>query len=270
MRLALSSAAAPDATFDELLDACARRGFAAVELEAGHAHGVSPSAGLEAASAVAERAARAGIGIAALRLDDVASVLDPRTPRLAVALGAPVVVRVDVGATARSGAGAADDGGEPAGLEGDVVSIVREATPLFAEVGATLLLACSGDVDEVERLRMWVEAAPAGTLGLAWDVTPGDPRLAVPAAVLEAAAGHIRHIRLHGGGPETMGQEGLGVGRLMSALALSGYTGALALAPSNPRFRYAWGAWLGRRGGWGCGSKAGSDTVVISSRVEKR
>ena len=88
---------------------------------------------------------------------------------------------------------------------------------------------------------MWVEAAPAGTLGLAWDVTPGDPRLAVPAAVLEAAAGHIRHIRLHGGGPETMGQEGLGVGRLMSALALSGYTGALALAPSNPRFRYAWG-----------------------------
>lgn len=278
MRLTLSSAAAPDANFDELLAACARRGFAAVELEAGHAHGVSPSAGLEAASAAAERAARAGIGIAALRLGDVASVADPHTPRLAVALGAPVVVRIDAGAAAGhasgpgsgSGAGEAAGDGEPAGLEGDVVSIVREATPLFAEVGATLLLACSGDVDEVERLRMWVEAAPAGTLGLAWDVTPGDPRLAVPAAVLEAAAGHIRHIRLHGGGPETMGQEGLGVGRLMSALALSGYTGALALAPSNPRFRYAWGAWLGRRGGWGCGSKAGSDTVVISSRVEKR
>ena len=248
MRLALSSAAAPDASFDELLAACARRGFAAVELEAGHAHGISPSAGLEAASAVAERAARVGIGIAAVRLDDVASVLDPRTPRLAVALGAPVVVRV----------------------EGEIASTVRAAAPLFAEAGATLLLASSGDVDEIGRLRGWVEAASTGALGLAWDVTPGDPQIRVPAAVLEAAAGHIRHIRLHGGGPETMGQEGLGVGRLMSALALSGYTGTLALAPSDPRFRYAWGAWLGRKGGWGCGSKTGSDTVVIDSGLKER
>src|SRR5690606_22816355 len=181
MRLTLSSAAAPDASFDDLLAACARRGFAAVELEAGHAHGVSPSVGLEAASAAAERAARAGIGIAALRLDDVASVTDPRTPRLAAALGAPVVVRID----------------------GDVASTVRAAAPLFAEAGATVLLAGSGDVDEIGRLRGWIEAAPTGALGLAWDVTPGDSQIRVPAAVLEAAAGHIRHIRLHGGGPRS-------------------------------------------------------------------
>jgi hypothetical protein len=254
MLLALSSAAAPEATIDELLAACARRGFAAVELEIGHAHGVSPSAGPAAALAVAVQAANAGIGIAALRLDDVAAVTDPRTPRLAVALGAPVVVRID---------------GEPAGSDGDVPSIVGAAAPRFAEAGATLLLACRGDAAEVERLRLLTEAAPPGTLGLAWDVAPDDPGLGVPGAVLAAADGRIRHIRLYGGGPEAIEQEGIGVGRLMSALALSGYNGALALAPSDRRYRYAWGAWLGRRGGWGCGSKAGSDMVVLENEVEK-
>lgn len=278
MRLALSSAAAPDATFDELLAACARRGFAALELEAGHAHGVSPSAGLATASAAAEQAARAGIGIAALRLEDAASVMDPHTPRLAAALGAPVVVRVGVGTATRGdarpampgGGQAPDDGAKPAGSDDDVAEIVRTAAPRFADAGAMLLLACSGDLAEIERLRRWVEAAPAGSMGLAWDVAPGDGALAVPEAPLAVGDGHIRHIRLYGGGPESMGQEGLGVGGLMGALALSGFTGALALAPSDRRYRYAWGAWLGRKGGWGCGSKAGSETVVIESGLEKR
>ena len=58
MRLALSSAAVPDATFDELLAACARRGFAAVELEVGHAHGITPTTGPTAAADAVERAAR--------------------------------------------------------------------------------------------------------------------------------------------------------------------------------------------------------------------
>ncbi len=261
MRLALSSAAAPDATFDELLAACARRGFAAVELEVGHAHGVSPSAGPAAALSAAVRATNAGIGIAALRLDDLAAVADPGTPRLAVALGAPVVVRIDAEATVFDG--------KAEGSDGDVASIIRAAAPRFAETGATLLLACRGDAAEIERLRLLAEAAPPGTVGLAWDVAPDDPGLKVPGAVLAAADDRIRHIRLYGGGPEAIGQEGIGVGRLMSALALSGYSGALALAPSDRRYRYAWGAWLGRRGGWGCGSKAGSDMVVLESEVEK-
>lgn len=42
MRLALSSAAAPDLALEELLDACVRRGLAALEPEAGHAHGIAP------------------------------------------------------------------------------------------------------------------------------------------------------------------------------------------------------------------------------------
>src|SRR5690606_42010982 len=79
----------------------------------------------------------------------------------------------------------------------------RARAPVLAEGGATLRRACSGDVEGVGRLRGWIEAAPTGALGLAWDVTPGDSQIRVPAAVLEAAAGHIRHIRLHGGGPET-------------------------------------------------------------------
>lgn len=247
MRLALSSAAVPDATFDELLAACARRGFAAVELEVGHAHGITPTTGPTAAADAVERAARVGIGIAALRLEDAASVLDPQIPRLAAALGAPVVARIG----------------------DDVAEVVRVAAPRFADAGAMLLLACSGDLAEIERLRRRVELAPVGAMGLAWDVMPGDGALAVPEAPLAVGDGHIRHIRLYGGGPESMGQEGLGVGGLMGALALSGYTGALALAPSDRRYRYAWGAWLGRRGGWGCGSKAGSDAGVLEIGVER-
>ena len=41
MRLALSSAAAPDAMLEELLEAATRRGLEAVELREGDAHGVA-------------------------------------------------------------------------------------------------------------------------------------------------------------------------------------------------------------------------------------
>lgn len=243
MRLTLSSAALPEATLDELIAAGARRGFAGLELEEGHAHGVGswkPAARLEA---IAADAARAGLPITAFRLVDAGRAADPAIVRTGAALGAPIVASLDTDHAA---------------------IVVAEAGPHLAEAGATLLLAVEAEWPEaVEALRAVVEAAPPGTVGLAWDIDPGAGRLAEPADVLAASRGQIRHIRLLGGGPETMGQTGLGIGRLMSALALAGYSGTFALAPSTPRFRHAWSAWLGHRGGWGCGSKAGAELIGI-------
>ncbi len=123
--------------------------------------------------------------------------------------------------------------------------------------GGQILLAHTGAADEVQALGAIVEAH-ADFAGLAWDLTPGRPGTGTTvdaARVLELCGGLLRHIRLLGGGPEAAAQEGLGIGELSVRLTLSGYPGALALAPSTPRFLTAWGFWLERRG-WGCGSKA--------------
>jgi hypothetical protein len=55
----------------------------------------------------------------------------------------------------------------------------------------------------------------------------------------------------------------MGVGAMMRRLAVEGYAGTLVLAPSTARFRVAWRKWLGRRGGWGCGSSTGEDLPMV-------
>lgn len=72
----------------------------------------------------------------------------------------------------------------------------------------------------------------------------------------------LRYIRFRGGGPEAAQQSGLGVGALMARLALARFAGPLVLAPSTPKYRYIWHAWLGRAGGWGCGSKQADASLV--------
>lgn len=245
MRLGLSSAAAPDATLDELLAACRRRRIGALELVEGHGHALGPTTSAEAIAAAVSAASGAGIEIAAYRSSDPGRLMDPATARLASALSAPVVVAV------------APESARP---------LIAGAAPRFADVGVMLLLVSGGELAEIEGLRQLAEAAPAGTIGIAWEIVPGRSALTAPEAVLEAGGGFIRHIRLHGGGPESVGQTGLGIGKLMSALALAGYTGTLAITPSTPRFHHAWNSWLGRRGGWGCGSKVGSDDVTTIER----
>lgn len=244
MRLTLSSSALPEAALPELVAAGVRRGFAGLELEEGHAHGLGPGAPTAAVEAMAAGAARSGLPITAFRLGDAGRAADPATARLGTALGAPIVATVDPDHAA---------------------IVVADAVPHFAEAGTTLLLAVeTGRAEVMAWLRAVAEMAPPGAVGLAWDIDPGAGPLTTPDAVLEAGGGRIRHIRLQGGGPEAVGQVGLGIGRLMGALALAGYAGTFALAPSTPRFRHAWRAWLGHRGGWGCGSKAGAELIGIA------
>ncbi|MGH7506725.1 MAG: hypothetical protein ACRELX_13785, partial [Longimicrobiales bacterium] len=81
-RLGLSSAAAPDASLDELISACARRGLAALELREGDAHGIETDDGASSSSAAAaERAAAAGVTIVGYR--STRPGRDPRLARLA-------------------------------------------------------------------------------------------------------------------------------------------------------------------------------------------
>ncbi|HEY8485217.1 MAG TPA: hypothetical protein VIL13_11430 [Longimicrobiales bacterium] len=243
MRLALSTAAAPDLGLAELIDACVRRGLAGLELVSGDAHGVGPECPVEELAEARRAAEAAGIAIAAFRAADRAEACSRAAARLSAVCRAPVILPRDT-------AGIPED---------ELVAAAR----VFAEEGGVLLVAHGTDAEAVAALRRAIEQAPAGSLGLAWDVDPGDPGLVARlGAVLDAAGPHLRHVLLIGGGPEAAGQEGRGVGPLMGRLALARYDGAIALAPSTPRYRYAWGAWLGRRGGWGCGSRAGGGLPV--------
>lgn len=235
MKLALSSAGAPDARLDDLLAACRRRGFAALELEEGHAHGVGREVGAATALASSDLVAAAGFRLAGLRLRG--AIHDPGLPlqRLQEALAAPLILDADAAGATEAAALLAARG------EGRVLMATR--TPL--QVVGTL--------------------PPA--VGVAWDVAPADQPDGREAsvehcAIVEALGRRLRHVRLLGGGPETDLHEGRGVGTLMGLLALSGFAGTLAVAPSSDRFRVAWGSWLGRRGGWGCGGASESPELV--------
>jgi hypothetical protein len=234
MRLGLSSAAAPDAYFDELLAACLRLGMTSLELEAGHGHGIDVlHASPELAAAARARAAASGVALAGFRPDAIGS---ERLPDLAVALGAPLLVPVQHAAAVAARM--------PGGVE--VIGILP------------------GDRDPLAVLDELEGAGPtAFALPLAWDADPASGFVATAAeALLARAGGRLRHVRLQGGGPEASTQEGRGVGALMARLALAGFDGTIALAPSSDRYRVVWAAWLGRRSGWGCGSKAEARELV--------
>lgn len=231
MRLGLCSGAAPDASLDELLEAAARRGLATLELREGDAHGIGP-ASLLMATAAAERAAAAGVQITGYR---ATRAPDPRRlARLGELLGAAILVD-----------GQKDGGG---------VELVRR----IAAVGVPAALVVRGPGASVEARR----AAGEG-LDVAWEA---DPRACDPGAtvaeLLTGAGPRLRHVRLHGGGPESAMHEGRGIGEMTGRLALAGYDGTVILTPTSPRYRIAWQTWLGRRGGWGCGSKTADPELV--------
>lgn len=246
MRLSLSSAAAPDAALVDLLAACARRGLAALELVEGHAHGIAPGLSPAQGEAVRDAAREANVGLCALYLEALdAGDLKP-VARLATSLAAPAVVPVEQMPTDR----------------------LYRAADVFGEAGARLLLAHGSDPPAVNTLRNTLETrSNEDTIGLAWEVRPERDDPARVAEVLAAAGPRLRYVRLHGGGPEAARQTGQGVGALMARLALARYTGPLVLTPSTPRYYYAWRAWLGRAGGWGCGSKQSDPSLVTLEHV---
>jgi hypothetical protein len=231
MRLVLSSEAAPDLDSSTLVEVAARRGFSGVELVAGHAHGVDPHrpGGWNRCSmAVAFRAGSA------------AGASSPEAAALSATLNAPIVA--------------------PACA--DSAALALEVGETFATAGGELLIEHGSDPATVAALRQEIERAPVFPLGLAWEIDPEADDLSVAREILRAAGPHLKLIRLRGGGPEAARQEGLGVGALMAHLTLARFSGSFVLSPSEARFHYVWSAWLGRTGGWGCGSKTADDSLV--------
>lgn len=241
MKLALSSAAAPDLALPDLVGACERRGLGALELVATDAHGLRP--GLPAAEALrlAAAARERGVDIVAYRDETGELARDADTARFAGALGLAVVV--------------------PAGALAPADALL--AAEHYAGARATLLLAVDGRPETVDGALRLIRAAPVGALAIAWDAAPG-PALVHARETLRRIGPALRHIRLLGGGPESAGNEGAGIGPLMGALALARYAGAVAIAPSTPRFRIAWSHWLGRRA-WGCGSAGEASLTLLST-----
>lgn len=244
MRLALSTAAAPDLSLAELLDACSRRGLAALELVAGDSHGIGPELDYREVVEFAAEAEARGIEIAAYRSRGLWEAAAPETVRLAVGLKAPVIVTLDP-------------------TEDDAAAIIYAARR-YALIGATLLVEHTSKLAEVEELLRIGAEVPDGSLGLAWDADPASGELDTASPGIIAAAGPLlRHVRLRGGGPEAAQHEGMGIGALMGRLTLGHFNGTLAISPSTRRYHFAWSVWLGRgRGGWGCGSKQSDEALV--------
>ncbi len=263
MRLALSSAAAPGASLGELLDAAARRGLPGVELVdgAGHGHGLAPGLiDTATAAGAADRAAEAGLEIAGFRL--LRPLHDPGRPeiraleRFAHALRAPLLVPLALPADGPAGPDGPDGAPREERWDRAVAAVVAlhggtmDARPLLPAGPAALMA-----LDALDRALPGVDVA--------WDADPRAGDLGEHGTALLSRVGpRLRHVVLRGGGPEATEQEGRGVGSFMVRLAVSGYDGTVALAPSSSRYRVIWDAWLGRKGGWGCGSRSEDRTLV--------
>src|SRR5690606_6031469 len=125
------------------------------------------------------------------------------------------------------------------------------------DAGGRALVLASGQPGD------WHAAVHAAGLDYGWEIDSACGDVSAHAdLVLKRQEPALRYIRFIGGGPETSMQEGRGIGTLMGRLALAGYDGPLVLAPSATRYRVAWETSLGRRGGWGCGSKAAAPDLV--------
>lgn len=240
MNLVVCSTAAPDAALPELLHAAARRGLAGIELAGGGGHGLGPLAPQAELAAARRAAADAGAGIASYRAASLEEAASCECAHFAAFLGLAVIA--------------------PCAWFDDA-TLARTAE-CYRAAGARLVLTHGSDPDEAGSLRERVETVALDSLGLGWEVRPGDDDPAAAPAVLRAAGPRLEYVRLHGGGPESPGQTGQGVGAVMARLTLARYRGPLVLTPSTPRYHEVWRRWLGRDGGWGCGSKTSDPSLV--------
>jgi hypothetical protein len=123
-----------------------------------------------------------------------------------------------------------------------------------------LALLHSADLEEARRAATWAQMHEAHTcleLDLG-SVDEGDVQ-----DVLEVTAPTLAHVRLLGAGPEAPSGTGdaVGTGTLFKELALRGYDGTVALAPSPQGREAVWREWVFDERGWGCNTAAKKKTA---------
>lgn len=226
MRLGLSSDAARGAAAEDLVATCRQRGLGALEITFREGPRPADVAALLAASG--SDFLFAGV----LHDGPPADAIFPAAAE-ARGLGVPMIL----------------GGGSPLDERMEIARAIIE------DEGAARVLT-RGPAAE------WLDSVLDSGVPFAWQI---DDASVDPAADAELILSRtdIGYVRLVGGGPENALQEGRGVGGVMRQLALAGCTAPLILTPSSQRYRLAWSAWLGRRGGWGCGSAAEGRTRTI-------
>lgn len=235
MRTALSSAIAPRASLDDLLAGLTRHGLDALELRIGDAHGVD-----SATSTLAEmrrHLLNSNVGVVGFldekgeAPDRVGGLVHAFDSRWLLSSELPLAKRMEIA--------------DHAAKESIPVGVIVRGVDAAAQI---------------EEIRQSGHS-------VIWEAHPGDAPLGgLVDGVMKASGDALIGVRLCGGGPESQLHEGRGIGTVMARLAISGFNGFLTLTPSDRRFHVMWETWLGRRGGWGCGSKA-SDPVETLQRT---
>ena len=138
---------------------------------------------------------------------------------------------------------------------------------VFTAAGARLGIGHATDIDETLALIADIdEAGAAGSVGLCWEVRPSTESQDEAAPVLFAARERLVIVRLYGGGPEQHDQGGQGIGSLLTSLAISRYSGLIALNPSTPAQLPRWHAWLESKKPTGCGSGHDARGIMLDVR----
>lgn len=223
MKLLLSSDAAPAASMAELTTACRRRSLAGLELRLGaeHRHGVNGTLCPPRERANAPCLPEEHAPVEWLYLPPATSL----AMRTIWASGAY-----------RMGAGLI--------LPTPVTDLLPAIRCAFAH---------GTDPAEAKNAVRWARRYHAKTC---WEVALGTHCADTLEAVLDATSDRLAHVRLFGAGPEAQTAEATGANPLWQALALRGYTGTVALAPSPAADLRTWNQWLFESRGWGCNTAA--------------
>lgn len=238
MLLAISSAAAPGANLQSLVEACVHRGLAVLELRTGDSHGLGVDTSPADAAAARSFATARGISIIGLRTTSASEAKG--LAALSAELEAPVILA----------------GEEP------LADRLDQARRLAAG-GTTAMVEVTGPS------AAWLNDITGSGVKLAWTIDTETTDPAADIAAMLAAGSLPAYIRMAGGvGAESTLGEGRGLGAVMARLTLARYAGPLVLAPGPVPYRVAWEQWLGSRGGWGCGTAAEKrDRVQLTSGI---
>lgn len=225
MKLLLSSAALPDGSLRELRIGMERRNFAGLEVVVGaeHAHGIEATCEIGAAEHPPQNCDE--------REPPIRWLFSRESPSLAEVLY----------------------WGQRAHLLGAGLALPGPTSA--SPAGLPVALVHSTDRVSAQRAAAWARMHHARTC---WEVEVGRVDAESLSEVLHITAPHLGHVRLLGGGPETSSGDAreARTADVLKQLALQGFSGTVALVPSNEGALDKWRRWLLEERGWGCNTAA--------------